>query len=65
MPQVEVKRGEPVDRALRRLKRKLDREGVLKQLKKHRHYEKPSERKRRKRQEAQQKKRPYYSSQYR
>lgn len=60
MPQVDVKRGEPIDRALRRLKRKIDREGILKQLKKHRHYEKPSERKRRKRQEAQQKKRPYY-----
>ena len=60
MPQVEVKRGEPIERALRRLKRKIDREGILKQLKKHRHYEKPSERKRRKRQEAQQKKRPYY-----
>lgn len=57
MPQVELKRGESVERALRRLKRKIDREGILKQLKKHRHYEKPSERKRRKRQEAQQKRR--------
>lgn len=62
MPEVEVKKGESIERALRRLKRKIDREGILKQLKKHRHYEKPSERKRRKRQEAQQKKRPQYRS---
>lgn len=59
MPQVEVKKGESIERALRRLKRKIDREGILKQLKKHRHYEKPSERKRRKRQEAQQKRRTF------
>ena len=55
MSQVELRKGEPVERALRKLKRKLDREGTLKQLKKHRYYEKPSERRRHKRQEAQQK----------
>lgn len=60
VPQVEVRKGESIEKALRRLKRKIDREGILKQLKKHRHYEKPSERKRLKRIEAQRKPRYYY-----
>ena len=33
-----------VDQALRVLKKKLQREGVLRELKRRRHYEKPSER---------------------
>jgi small subunit ribosomal protein S21 len=37
-----------VDKALRRLKKKIDREGTLLQVRAHRHYEKPSERRRRK-----------------
>ncbi len=48
MPKVEVKADEPLERALRRLKKKIEREGVLKALKAKKHYEKPSERKRRK-----------------
>lgn len=60
MPQVEVRKGESIEKALRRLKRKIDREGILKQLKKHRHYAKPSERKRQKRIEAARKPRYYY-----
>ena len=32
-----------IDRALRRLKKKLDKEGTLKELRNRRHYEKPSE----------------------
>ena len=48
MPKVEVKENEPLERALRRLKKKIEREGVLKALKARKHYEKPSERKRRK-----------------
>ena len=34
-------------KSLRRLKKKLDREGVLRELRNRRHYEKPSEIKRR------------------
>lgn len=45
--EVKVKKGEPIDRALRRLKKKLDREGTLKELRNRRNYEKPSEKKRR------------------
>jgi small subunit ribosomal protein S21 len=37
-----------VDRALRRLKKKVDREGTLKIVRSHRHFEKPSEKRRRK-----------------
>ena len=45
--EVQTKKGEPVDKALRRLKKKLDREGVLRELRNRRCYEKPSEIKRR------------------
>lgn len=45
--EVRLKKGEAVDRALRRLKKKLDKEGTLKELRNRRHYEKPSEQKRR------------------
>lgn len=48
MPDVKLKRSEPVDRALRRLKKKMDKEGTLKDLRNRRFYEKPSEEKRRK-----------------
>ncbi len=47
MPKVVLKPNESVDRALRRLKKKMDKEGIIKQLKKHRHYEKPSDKRRR------------------
>ncbi|OGV49097.1 MAG: 30S ribosomal protein S21 [Lentisphaerae bacterium GWF2_44_16] len=45
--EVRLKKGEAIDRALRRLKKKLDKEGTLKELRNRRHYEKPSEKKRR------------------
>jgi small subunit ribosomal protein S21 len=46
--EVKIRRGEPLERALRRLKKKLDKEGIMREIRAHRHYEKPSERKRRK-----------------
>jgi small subunit ribosomal protein S21 len=45
--EVKLKKGEPVEKALRRLKKKIDREGTLKEVRNHRHFEKPSERRRR------------------
>ena len=48
MTEIRIKKGEPVERALRRLKKKVDREGTLKVARNHRHFEKPSERRRRK-----------------
>jgi len=43
-----LKKGEPVDKALRRLKKKIDREGTLRNVRMRRTYEKPSEKRRRK-----------------
>jgi small subunit ribosomal protein S21 len=48
MSEVHLKKGEPVDKALRRLKKKLDREQTLIQVRLHRRFEKPSARRRRK-----------------
>ena len=48
MTEIKLKKGEPVDRALRRLKKKMDREGTLKTVRLNRRFEKPSERRRRK-----------------
>jgi small subunit ribosomal protein S21 len=45
---VKLKKGESVDRAMRRLKKKLDKEGTMRELRARSHYEKPSERKRKK-----------------
>jgi small subunit ribosomal protein S21 len=48
LTEIKLKKGEPVDKALRRLKKKIDREGTMKEVRTRRHFEKPSERKRRK-----------------
>jgi len=45
---IRLKRGEPVEKALRRLKKIMDKEGMMKQLRANRYFEKPSEKKRRK-----------------
>ena len=41
--EVKVKRGENADKALRRLKRKLDKENILKDFRDRRYYKQPSE----------------------
>ena len=43
---VKVRIGEPLDKALRALKKRLDKEGVMKAVKAHRFYSKPSDAKR-------------------
>jgi small subunit ribosomal protein S21 len=48
LTEIKLKKGEPIDKALRRLKKRLDREGTLRSVRAHRHYEKPSEVRRRK-----------------
>jgi small subunit ribosomal protein S21 len=48
LTEIRLKKGEPVEKALRRLKKKIDREGTLKESRNHRHFEKPSEKRRRK-----------------
>tara|TARA_B100000519_G_C13849381_1_gene253514 strand:+ start:97 stop:279 length:183 start_codon:yes stop_codon:yes gene_type:complete len=42
--EIKVKRHEKVDKALRRLKRKLDKENILQDYRDRRYYKKPSER---------------------
>ena len=46
--EVKLRKGEAMEKALRRLKKKLDREGVIRDVRQKRYYEKPCEIKRRK-----------------
>jgi small subunit ribosomal protein S21 len=48
LTEIKLKKGESVEKALRRLKKRIDREGTLKEVRNHRHFEKPSEKRRRK-----------------
>ncbi len=48
MPRVQIGENENLEKALKRLKKKMEREGILKILKARKHYEKPSEKRRRK-----------------
>ncbi len=53
MSSVKVRPGDSLDKALRALKKKLDKEGVMKAFKAHRFYDKPSVRERAKSKAAQ------------
>ncbi|OQX56261.1 MAG: 30S ribosomal protein S21 [Candidatus Cloacimonas sp. 4484_209] len=44
MPGVKIRDGESFENALRRFKRICEQEGILSEIKKHQHFEKPSER---------------------
>ena len=46
--EIKIRKSEPIDRALRRLKKKLERENVIKDVRTKRYYEKPCEKRRRK-----------------
>ena len=48
MPEVEVKKGEPIDRALKRLKGSMESEGVLEEIRRLRSFETPAQRTKRK-----------------
>ena len=43
---IDVKEGESIDRALKKYKRKFERSGVLKELRRRKHFTKPSVRRR-------------------
>ena len=45
---IRLKKGETIDRALKRMKKILDKEGLIKQIRANRYFEKPSEKKRKK-----------------
>jgi small subunit ribosomal protein S21 len=46
--QVKLRKGEPVEKALRRLKKIMDKEGMMRDMRGHRYFEKPSEKRRKK-----------------
>ena len=48
MPKVNLRENESLEKALKRFKKKVEKEGILKQIKARKHYEKPSEKRRRK-----------------
>lgn len=48
LPQIEIRKDESFEAALRRFKKKLEQEGTLREVRDRKHYEKPSERKRKK-----------------
>ena len=48
LPAVRVKEGESFESALRRFKKKCEKAGILADLRRHQHFEKPSERRKRK-----------------
>jgi small subunit ribosomal protein S21 len=49
MSEIEIKKGESFELALRRFKRKITQEGILRELRDRAYYEKPSSKRRRKR----------------
>jgi len=49
LTEVRVRANESFERALRRFKRMVEKEGTLRQLREHKEYEKPSDKRRKKR----------------
>jgi len=48
MPSVKVLDGEPFEKAFKRFTKQCEKAGLMSDIKKHQHYEKPSEKKKRK-----------------
>ena len=46
MAQVQLRENESIDSALRRFKKELEQAGILREVREHQHYEKPSDKKR-------------------
>ncbi|HET6455068.1 MAG TPA: 30S ribosomal protein S21 [Armatimonadota bacterium] len=46
MAQVHLRDNESIDSALRRFKKELEQAGILREVREHQHYEKPSDKKR-------------------
>ena len=49
MTYIKIHKGESFESALRRFKRQIEKEGILREIRDRKHYEKPSEKKRKKR----------------
>ena len=48
MSEIIIRKDESFESALKRFKKKIDKEGILRELRDRKHYEKPSERRRKK-----------------
>ncbi len=48
MPEVDIKKGEPIDRALKRLKSKMESEGIMDEMRRLRAFETPAQKTKRK-----------------
>jgi len=48
VPEVYIDDGESFEKALKKFKKKCEKAGILSDLRKHRHFEKPSEKRKRK-----------------
>ena len=48
MPEITISEDESFERALKRFKKKCEKAGILSDLRRHQHFEKPSERRKRK-----------------
>ena len=57
MAEVRVHEGESIENALRRFKRKVEKSGILTELRKRQHFEKPSVKRKRKQAQARRKRR--------
>ncbi|HHT50308.1 MAG TPA: 30S ribosomal protein S21 [Eubacteriaceae bacterium] len=60
MSEIKVGENESLENALRRFKRKCSRSGVLSEVRKREHYEKPSVRRKKKSEAARKRKRKFY-----
>jgi len=57
MAKVRIRKNEPVEKAIKRFKRLVDNEGILRKLKECRYYEKPSVKKKKKKARAEKRRR--------
>ena len=48
MPEVDIKKGEPIDRALKRLKSKMETEGIMDEMRRLRSFDTPAQKTKRK-----------------
>ena len=57
MPSVRIREGEPFEKAFRRFTKSCEKAGLMSEIKKHQHFEKPSAEKKRKKNTARRKQR--------
>ena len=48
LPKIEIREGESFESAMRKFKKQIEQEGILKEVRDRKHYQKPSEKRRKK-----------------